>query len=157
MVSPTEAGFNLREMLPLSRNILHSREISAPAIRDSERTDCLLIGYRVWPELTTRPKGDLRLPTYLISVRDTAKSGIGCFGNRHLSHSIKFNLINVGGSCQDANVSSPRMPDKSVGGVIVLGAQESCVHGEGRQEINISLVESNGKSDEFQACRKVKL
>jgi hypothetical protein len=31
MVSSNEAGFNLREMIPLSRNILHSREISALA------------------------------------------------------------------------------------------------------------------------------
>ena len=38
----------------------------------------------------------------------------------------------------DAKVSSPPMPCMSVGGVIVLGARESRVHGEGRQGIDAS-------------------
>jgi len=35
-------------------------------------------------------------------------------------------------------VSSPPMTAESVGGVIVLGAQESCVQGEGHQEFDAS-------------------
>ena len=58
--------------------------------------------------------------------------------------------MNVGGSGQNANVSSPRMSDQSVGGFIVVGARESRVQGEGSQEINVPLLESNGESDEFR-------
>jgi hypothetical protein len=37
--------------------------------------------------------------------------------------------VNVGGFYQDAKVSSPPMTDRNVGGVIVVGARESRVHG----------------------------
>ena len=77
-------------------------------------------------------------------------SGIGCTGNRHLNYLVESIFVNVGGSCQDATVSSPRMPNKSGGGVIVVRAWESPVQGEGRQGVNVSLVESKGKSDEVQ-------
>jgi hypothetical protein len=38
----------------------------------------------------------------------------------------------------DAKVSSPPMTSQGVGGVIVLGARESRLHGEGRQLGGIS-------------------
>ena len=53
--------------------------------------------------------------------------------------------MNVGGFYQDAKVSSPPMTDRSVGGAIVVGARESRAQGEGRQEVNIFLVEINSK------------
>jgi hypothetical protein len=40
----------------------------------------------------------------------------------------------------DVKVSSPPMTYQSVGGVIVLGARESRVQGEGRQGIDVVLV-----------------
>ena len=47
--------------------------------------------------------------------------------------------MNVGGSRQKVKVSSRPRSVESVGGVIVLGAQENCVGGEGRQEFNVPL------------------
>ena len=75
MVNSHEAGFNLREMIPLPRNILHSREISALADtwqRLSPR------GYRGWPPPSTSPKDEAGDLTYPVSSRDTAKRGMGC-------------------------------------------------------------------------------
>jgi hypothetical protein len=48
--------------------------------------------------------------------------------------------VNVGGLLGE--MSSPSLKRASVGGVIVLGAWESCAHGEGRQGINVVLVYS---------------
>src|SRR2546425_12532058 len=78
---------------------------------------------------------------YSDDARDSAKSGLGQIDNRHLNYLVEFISVNVGGSCQDVKASSLPMPDKSVGGVIVVGARESRVHGEGRQEINASQIE----------------
>jgi hypothetical protein len=49
--------------------------------------------------------------------------------------------MNVGGSCMEG--SSPPMKCMSVGGVVVLGARESRVQGEGRQGIDTPTVEIN--------------
>jgi hypothetical protein len=50
---------------------------------------------------------------------------------------IEFILVNVGGSPGNDKPSSPVMFVESVGGVIVLGAEESSAQGEGRQEKDI--------------------
>ena len=75
-------------------------------------------------------------------------------GNRHLHYLVEFIFVNVGGSYRNVKASSLPMPDMSVGGVIVLRARESRVHGEGRQGINISRLESNSEVEESQPSRK---
>jgi len=46
---------------------------------------------------------------------------------------------NVGGSGQNANVSSPRMSDQSVGGSTIVGGWESQPQGEGSQKFDTPL------------------
>ena len=75
-------------------------------------------------------KGEASHLNYLASIRDSAKSGLGYMGNRHLSCLVESIFVNVGGFYQE--MSSPSVNDRSVGGVIVVGARESRVHGEGR-------------------------
>jgi hypothetical protein len=65
---------------------------------------------------------------------------LGSIISSHLRASVEYIVVNVGGSGMDAKVSSPPMTSQSVGGVIVLGAWESHVHGEGRQGIDTVLV-----------------
>ncbi len=123
MVSSNEASFNLREITPLPRNILHSLEINA-------RTDT---GQRTNPEVAIVPKGcrgrscvtDQKAgkegPGYSNPVRDTAKSGIGCCDNRHLNYLVESIFVNVGEPRKDAKGSSHPMPTGEVGAVIVVG------------------------------------
>lgn len=96
---------------------------------------------------------------YLPDVRDTAKSGMGRTGNRHLHYLAESISVNVGGSRQNGKGSSLPRSVESVGGVIVLGARENCVRGEGRQEFNMFLVESTrswGKSPAYSALAVMK-
>jgi len=135
MVSPNEASLNLRENPPLSRNTLHTCEMVAYGYtgqRTNQKTLFYSTGYRSWLVMNTGVKVSLGKPDYPTDVRDTAKSGIGCNGNRHLHYLAEFIFVNVGGSYRDVKASSLPMPIMSVGGVIVLGARESRVHGEGR-------------------------
>jgi hypothetical protein len=138
MVSPNEARFNLREIYPLSRNICIAgiKEPGYTGQRMNQKTYSCSTGYRDWLGHNTSPKVSLGKPEYPNDIRDTAKSGMGCEGNRRLNYLVEFIFVNVGGLL--AEVSSPPMKRASVGGVIVLGARESRVHGEGRQGINIS-------------------
>jgi hypothetical protein len=50
---------------------------------------------------------------------------------------LEFILVNVGGPPLNDKPSSPVIFVVSVGGVVVLGAEESSVQGEGRQERDI--------------------
>jgi hypothetical protein len=75
---------------------------------------------------------------YPISVRDTAKRGMGCHLNRCLHHLVERISRNVGGSHME--MSSPSVKYASVGGAIVLSARESRARGEGRQGIDAVLV-----------------
>jgi len=59
--------------------------------------------------------------------------------SRRLKATVEYTIVNVGGSCGEG--CSPLMKRMSVGGVIVLGARESRVHGEGRQGIDVVLVQ----------------
>jgi len=68
----------------------------------------------------TNPKGSASYLTYLADARDTAKSGMGRVVNRHLRYLVECISVNVGDLHEDAKVSSPPMPDASVGGIIVL-------------------------------------
>ena len=154
MVSANEAGLYLRETSPLSHNILFTSGV-VPRSDVGQRTNlnvsCLLKGYCNMQIET----GD---PVYPASVRDSAKSGLGSAANRYLNYPRESDYVNRGGFHQGGKVSSPPMLDESVGGVVVVGARESRVQGEGRQEANIFLVESNNKSCElFRTFRKVKL
>ena len=140
----SKAGVDLRERFPLSRNILHTCGITAYGFtgqRTNQQISVPATGYRGWLLCSASPKGSTGYLSYPVDVRDSAKSGWGHVANRHLHYLVEFISVNVGGSCQDVKASSLPMPDKSVGGVIVVGARESRVQGEGRQEINDSLLE----------------
>ena len=134
MVSPNEASVDLREINPLSRNNLHSRELTAPTDtgqRTNQRLEVRANDYRDWSLLYTSPKVSAGYLIYPADVRDTAKSGTGRSGNRHLNYLVEFFSVNVGGSCWNANGSSPQMSGMSVGGSIVVGGWESQPQGEG--------------------------
>jgi len=132
MVSPNEASFDLRETLPLSRNICiaGSSDSGYTGQRTSQRSLSSTNDCQDWLLGSTSQKVALGKPDYPNVVRDTAKSGIGCFGNRYLSCLVESIFVNVGGLLAEA--SSPPVKQASVGGVIVLGARESRAHGEGR-------------------------
>lgn len=140
MVSTREAGFNLRETEHLPRNTLHARRTEiisrATSSRGCERilnansaTDC-----RVWVAPCTKQKVETGHLPYPVSVRDTAKSGTGCF-NRHLTHLAESVIRNAGDSQPNAKVSSPPTSAVSVGAAIVVRARESRAHGEGPQSV----------------------
>jgi len=144
MASPNEASFDLREINPLSRNILHSGS-NAPTDtgqRMNQRMGSYSNGYRDWSSLYTSPKAPAGYLIYPVGIRDTAKSGMGRVGNRRLKDLAESILMNVGGSYRNAKESSPLMSGMSVGGSIVVGARESRVQGEGSQGINALQVES---------------
>jgi hypothetical protein len=140
MVRLNEAEFNLRESVPLPRYILHTWR-NAPGPRGSDRIHWQ--GYVQW---MTEAGNDHVLAQRMSEVNLTLppdRSGYreerdGLCENRHLNDLVEFISVNVGGSDMDAKVSSPPMTYQSVGGVIVLRAWESHVHGEGRQLVGIS-------------------
>ena len=144
MVSATEADFDLREIRPLPRNILHIcgvEDHGTTGQRANLKLGVLATGCRGWLVLPTSPKVSTANLIYAVGVRDTAKSGIGHIDNRHLNYLAESISVNVGGSYQNVKESSPLRSGMSVGGVRVLGAQESCAQGEGRQGVNTFLVE----------------
>jgi hypothetical protein len=142
MVSLNEAGVNLRETSPLPHNILHSREVTTLA-ETGQRTDLVVrmgpVGHRCWLLHDTNSKVSTGNLSYPVDVRDSAKSGLSCLGNRHLHYLAESTSVNVGGSYPDVKVSSLPMPDKSVGGSIVVGGWESQPQGEGSQEKDVPL------------------
>jgi hypothetical protein len=60
---------------------------------------------------------------------------LGSAISSHLNASVEYIAVNVGGPCVEG--SSPPMKHMGVGGIIVLGARESRVHGEGRQGMDV--------------------
>jgi hypothetical protein len=140
MVSSNKAGFDLRENLPLPRNMLHTHELGSMGSRGSERIGRYVyfqpITEAVWSVFTSLKVLADNL-NYSADVRDTAKSGIGHIDNRHLNDLVESTSMNVGGSCRNVKASSLPMIGMSVGGVIVVGARESRVHGEGHQFVGI--------------------
>lgn len=144
-MSPNQAGFDLRETSPLPRNILPSPEIGARAEtgqRTNSRNDSK--SYRGRALIYTVPKDVTGYLNYPVAVRDSAESGLGRIGNRHLPSLAESILVNVGSSRQDVKVSSLPMLAMSGGGVVVLRAWESHVHGKGRQEANVAAVLMSG-------------
>jgi len=144
MVSPNKASVDLRESVPLSRNILHTGGVTAywyTGQRTNREVWHCPTDYRSWLPSITSPKVSASYLNYLADVRDSAKSGLGRMGNRHLRYLVESISVNVGGSDQNVKESSPLMSGLSVGGVIVVGARESRVQGEGHQGVNPFLVE----------------
>jgi hypothetical protein len=93
--------------------------------------------YRGWFLRFTNPKVEVSNLDYLISIRDSAESGLGFTDNRHLNYFIESISMNVGGLYRNAKVSSPPMTDISAGAAIVVGGWESQPQGEGPQEIDV--------------------
>jgi len=140
-VSSNEADFDLRETPPLPRNILQNLGWTQgyTGQRMSPRTLSRSKGYQSWLLVSTSPKVSASHLTYLADMRDSAKSGLGHRDNRPLNYLVESIAVNVGGSYQEAKVSSPRMPDKSVGGSIVVRGWENQPQGEGSQKWDIPL------------------
>ena len=88
--------------------------------------------YRSWSLEFTNPKVEVSNLNYLISIRDSAKSGLGFIDNRHLNYFVESINMNVGDSYQNVKASSQPMTGKRVGAVIVVGGWESQPQGEGR-------------------------
>jgi hypothetical protein len=138
MVSATAAGFDLREMRPLPRNILPIGGVEdhgTTGQRTNLEVGVFLTGCRGWLVLPTSLKVSADSLTYSADVRDTAKSGIGHIDNRHLHDLAESISVNVGGLCRNVKASSLPMIGISVGGVIVVRARESRVQGEGHQSV----------------------
>ncbi len=91
--------------------------------------------YRGWLGFITNPKVEINDLNYLISIRDSAKSGMGFMDNRHLNYFAESIYMNVGDSYQNVKASSQPMTGKRVGAVIVVGGWESQPQGEGRQRV----------------------
>jgi hypothetical protein len=138
-VSPNEADFDLRENSPLPRNILHTltngvsrvRRWAASRRRGSEPKGVPEIGSPNVPIQRRRSA----IWFYLTPVRDSAESGKGRAGNRHLNSRVESVLGNVRGPLTNAKVSSQPKWAAGVGAVIVVSGRESRPQGEGRQSV----------------------
>ena len=56
---------------------------------------------RGWLEVPTNPKVEISNLDYLISIRDSAKSGLGYIENRHLNYLAESINMSVGDSYQN--------------------------------------------------------
>jgi hypothetical protein len=121
-----------------------------PTGNDTPASRPCTMGQRPHPMVWNVPKDDrgwLVEPTSLKDVRGQPEippdrpgfreERIGSEMSHHLNTSAEYIVVNVGGSHME--MSSPSMKYASVGGVIVLGARESRVQGEGRQGIDAVL------------------
>jgi hypothetical protein len=142
-VSANKAGFDLREMDPLSRNILHSQDLQTLVVTGRRTDQKISTGHRGWLFASTSPKDSAEYLIYPADGRDSAKSGLGHCATRHLNYLVASISVNVGGSYQNAKESSPLMSGKSVGGPIVVRGWKSPLHGEGGQFVGISNANSN--------------
>jgi hypothetical protein len=133
MVSPSEARFNLRERNPLSQ-ILHKAQQRLMRQRPNSEA----MSYRDWLGTIASSKDDAGHLIYPASGRDSSKRGLGCEGKCHLNYLAESNFVNVGGSHQNAKVSSPPKSDVRVGAAIVVRDWESQSQGEGPQSVGSS-------------------
>ncbi len=122
-MSSNKADFNLRETVPLSRNTLHTCEVTAHEFT-RQRTNPMVLpfpkGCRDGSGCNTRQTTAIGHLIYPIAVRDTAERGMGCLDNGHLNYLAESIDMNVGGFHQDVKMSRPSNLDESVGGVIVV-------------------------------------
>ena len=100
MVNPTEAGVDLRERSPLSRNNLVNGRVTPTVYGIANESS----GFYVSNGL---PKGSIYPPTisveatetgYVASIRDTAKSRMGLLGTATYVTLLESRLMNVGGA-----------------------------------------------------------
>lgn len=144
MVSSNQAGFNLREKIPLSRTLGKAlQRLTGQRTNSDERTFDQR-SYRDWLLMSTSPKDGASHLMYLAPVWDSAKSGSGCTDNRHLSYLVESIFMNVGGSQRMIRRAVPPMPLEnqlavSVGVAVVVRGRESRPHGEGPQFDGISM------------------
>jgi hypothetical protein len=96
MVSSNEASLNLRESSPLFPSCMKGQRMNPTATRSPE-------DYRGWLCLVTNQKVEISNLNYLISIRDSAKSGLGFADNRHLNYFAESINMNVGDSQQNGN------------------------------------------------------
>jgi hypothetical protein len=107
------------------------------------------MGQRLHPMVLIIPEDDRGWLLNLTSLKDVSgqpdlpsdqsgfrKERLGLIISRHLNTLAEYIIVNVGGPCGEG--SSPPVKHMGVGGVIVLGARENRVHGEGRQLVGIS-------------------
>lgn len=122
--SSNEVGLDLREFLPLPRNILHSPRVASRILYGvaNESNGKRLARGLSRLALTNPPISTDNL-SYPVGVRDTTKSGSGLPITTSYLISFKSLPTNVGGSYQNAKESSPLMSGMSVGGVIVCAWQ----------------------------------
>jgi hypothetical protein len=113
--------------------------------------------YRGWLYEHTNPKVEISNLNYLISIRDSAESGLGFNDNRHLNYFIESINMNVGGLYRDVKVSSPPRTGISVGAVIVVGGRESLPQGEGRQRVGSCRLTSSNSAVNVPCERKCRL
>src|SRR5437016_6293165 len=110
MVSSNEVGFDLREIVPLPRNILQDCRVTTYGYtgqRASRMASFVPNGYRYWIVDVSGTKvvsGNLKYPD---TARDSAKSGLGHKDNHHLNYLVESISVNVGGPRQGAKASSP--------------------------------------------------
>lgn len=132
MVSPSKAGFNLRENTPLPVSCIGQR--TDPTHKRSNGSPRL-------GSVASQPKGRGRLTDVPCRRSGYREEREGLCRNRHLIHLAESILGNVGDSRWDAKASSPPMPIVSVGAAIVLRGWESQPHGEGPQSVGTSNAE----------------
>lgn len=146
MVSSNKAGFNLREIIPLSQ-ILRKALERLMGQRPDPNACSHQKGHRNWSSENTSSKIGAGYLNYPASGRDSAKSGLGYIDNRHLSYLAESIFVNVGDSHRNAKVSSPPMFDVRVGATIVVRDGEKpshaehrcrCFAGEGSQSVGTS-------------------
>jgi hypothetical protein len=86
MVSPNEAGLHLQERALLPRYTLHTHPESTGQRMILKRQSK---DGRDRSMFCASPKAEAGHLTYPASIRDTAKSGIGGIGNRHLNDLVR--------------------------------------------------------------------
>jgi hypothetical protein len=87
-----------------------------PRLRQTDNRDC--------SRLTTSSKDERGHLIYPLSGRDTAKSGIGCGGNRHLSDFVEVQFRERGRlkkECQDEQFIEVNLERRSVHSSMRLG------------------------------------
>jgi hypothetical protein len=136
----------------LKRPMASKRSGERPTGKGTPASRPCLMGQRPHPMVLQIPKDDRDWPVWHASLKDvsgTPEIPADRSGYREerdgsdVSHRLKVTAegisVNVGGPCGEG--CCPPMKRMGVGGVIVLGARESCVRGEGRQGIDVVLVQ----------------
>jgi hypothetical protein len=140
-VSSNKVDFDLREITPLSRNILHTLEVTnrVYGIANESKDSIHFQGHRVRLIPNTGTKGSNRQPEIPCKHSGFRRERHRSTDNHHLNYLVESISMNVGDSHQNVKASSLPMSDVRVGGVIVVRAWESHAHGEGHQFVGIPM------------------